>query len=96
MSAPKAVRASLAALLAALALAACGSRVSQENFDRIQSGMTREEVVAILGAPTETSGFSVGSLSGESAAWSGKDASISIQFANGKVMSKQYSKVEAR
>jgi hypothetical protein len=96
MSFSKAVRASLAALLAALALAACGSRVSQENFDRIQSGMTREEVVAILGAPTETSGFSVGGLSGESAAWSGKDAGISIQFANGKVMSKQYSKVEAR
>lgn len=85
-----------AALLAALALAACGSRVSQENFDRIKAGMTKDEVVAILGKPDETSGFSLGSLSGESASWKGRDAAIDIQFANGKVMSKQYGKSEAK
>jgi hypothetical protein len=86
----------LAALMAALVLAACGSKVSQENFDRIKAGMTKEEVVAILGKPDETSGFSLGTLSGESAAWTGKAASISIQFANEKVLSKQFSQVESR
>ncbi|MFZ5555637.1 MAG: DUF3862 domain-containing protein [Pseudomonadota bacterium] len=93
---PAALRATLAALLAALVLAACGSKVSQENFDRIKSGMTKEEVVAILGKPDETSGFSLGNLSGESAAWTGRDASISVQFANDKVLSKQYSKAAAK
>ncbi len=89
---PGALRATAAAVAAALVLAGCGSNVNQENFDKIKAGMTKEEVTAILGKPDETSGFSLGSLSGESATWKGKDASIDIQFANEKVMSKQYAK----
>ena len=47
------------ALAAALFLGACGSKVSLENFERIQTGMTQKEVVAILGEPTETSVVSI-------------------------------------
>lgn len=32
----------------------CGSKVSQSNFDKVKEGMTKSEVVAILGEPKET------------------------------------------
>ena len=57
------------ALAAALFLAACGSKVSLENFERIQTGMTQKEVVAILGEPTETSAISIAGVSGGMANW---------------------------
>jgi hypothetical protein len=67
----------------------CERRVSAENFDRIQPGMSKAEIVEILGEPDETSGFGMGDLSGDAATWmSGKD-SISVQFVNGKVFAKQ-------
>jgi hypothetical protein len=73
-------------------LAACGSKISQENFDKIKSGMTMEEVKGILGEPTESSAMGLGPLSGTSAHWKDKDKRISIQFVNGKVTVKNFSK----
>ncbi len=80
----------IAAALAALV--ACGTKVTQENFDKIKAGMTQEEVTALLGEPTEASGFSLGNLSGTSAVWKDKNGAIHIQFVNGKVLSKQFVK----
>jgi hypothetical protein len=41
-------------VLFSLCLAACGtSQLTQENFDKIHTGMTQAEVTAILGEPTE-------------------------------------------
>ncbi|WP_333844861.1 outer membrane protein assembly factor BamE domain-containing protein [Pelomicrobium sp.] len=80
----------LAAVL--VTLAACGAKVTQENFDKIKAGMTQEEVTALLGEPTESSGFSLGNLSGTSAVWKDRDGAIHIQFVNGKVLSKQFVK----
>ena len=47
-------RASMLVLL----LAAC-SRVSEENFGKVEEGMTEEQVTAILGKPTEANSVAV-------------------------------------
>lgn len=85
-----------AAVVAALLLAACGSKVSAENFERIQTGMTQKEVVAILGEPAETSVISIAGLSGGMATWRDGNTAISVQFVNDKVQAKQLSREGAR
>ena len=86
----------LAIVLAALLLTACGSKISTENFERIQTGMTQKEVVAILGDPTETSAVSIAGLSGGMATWREGNTVISVQFVNDKVQAKQLSREAAR
>lgn len=44
----------LGSCLLLLALAACGSKINQANFDKIKYNMTKQEVIAILGEPTES------------------------------------------
>jgi hypothetical protein len=78
------------ALLIPLLLLGCGSKVTQENFDKIQPGMTQDEVKAILGGPTESSGASLGPISGGTWVWRAGDATIAIQFVNGRVLAKQF------
>lgn len=78
--------------LLALLLTACGSPVTQENFNKIQTGMTQDEVEAILGTPDESSSASLGTFSGGASTWKTKDATITIQFMNGKVQFKQFAK----
>jgi SmpA / OmlA family len=87
---------SLAIVLAALLLAACGSKVTAENFERIQTGMTQKEVAAMLGEPTETSAISVAGLSGGMSAWKDGNTVISVQFVNDKVQAKQLSRETAK
>ncbi len=84
-----------ACLVALLLLAAC-SKVTQENFARIQDGMPEQEVLAILGQPRESSNVTVLGLSGTSSRWSANDAVISIQFLNGKVRAKSFDKPAAK
>ena len=79
------------ALAAALVLAAC-SKVTQENFAKIQEGMSEQEVVALLGSPTESQSVSVLGLSGTAARWVGGDAVITVNFVNGKAALKTYDK----
>jgi DNA mismatch repair protein MutH len=86
----------LAIVLAALLFAACGSKVSTENFERIGTGMTQKEVVALLGEPTETSAVSIAGLSGGMATWRDGNTEISVQFVNDKVQAKQLSREAAR
>lgn len=80
------------ALAAAALLAACGSKISAENFERIQSGMAQKDVIALLGEPTETSNVSIAGLSGGMATWRDGDTVISVQFVNDKVQGKQLSR----
>lgn len=80
------------AFLVAAGLAACVSKISPDNFARIQPGMTQQEVIAILGNPSETTSISLGSLSGTSTTWTDGKTTISIQFLNDKVQAKQLSK----
>lgn len=77
------MKAILIALGFFLALSAC-SKVTPENYARIQDGMTEAEVHAILGKPAESSSVSILGLSGTSSKWTADGAVITIQFANGK------------
>jgi hypothetical protein len=87
-------RAGLAALaLLALLLAACsGSAVNQDNFNKIQVGMGQAQVKAILGEATESSSLDIAGFSGTTSTWRKGEAAITIQFVNGKVVAKQFSK----
>lgn len=80
-----------AALLFCLTAAAC-SRVDQGNFDKIQEGMSVEEVTGILGEPTETSQIDLKIVTGGAAHWKDEKTGrkISVQFLNGKVKFKQF------
>jgi hypothetical protein len=67
-------------------------KISKENFDRIKTGMMEPEVQDILGPPTESTGVDVTVFSGTTSIWKNGDTVISIQFVNGKVVAKQFSK----
>ena len=82
----------LLAVSICLVASACGSKVSQGNFNKIQVGMTFEEVTAILGPSTESSSVQISGLSGTSSKWAGKEGTIQIQFLNGRVRIKQFSR----
>lgn len=79
------------ACLLALILFGCASKVSHENFDRIRVGMTRAQVRAILGKPTQASAIQFGDFSGTTATWKTRDGTtIGVQFLYGKVQAKQF------
>jgi hypothetical protein len=78
-----------------LLVAAC-SKVTKSNFDRIHDGMTEQQVVSILGNPTESSSINVLDLSGTSSKWVSNDAVITVQFLNGKVRIKNYERLPAQ
>jgi outer membrane protein assembly factor BamE (lipoprotein component of BamABCDE complex) len=74
-------------------LAACGSsKLTQDNFDKIQIGMTRAQVVIILGNPTESSSMDMAVFSGTVSKWKQGDVIITIHFVNNQVVAKQFSK----
>ena len=76
-------------LILALALAAC-STVTEENYRKIQDGMTEEQVVAILGKPSESSSVSVLGVGGTASKWTSGDAVITVRFVNGKAALRSY------
>ncbi len=77
----------LAPLLAFALLAGC-SRATQDNYNKVESGMSQDEVYAILGKPDEVNSGSIGSLTASSETWFGSDHTISVKFANGEVKMK--------
>jgi hypothetical protein len=79
------------ALAAAVLIAAC-SKVSQENFAKIQDGMSEQEVMGLLGSPTESNSINVLGVSGTASRWVGRDAVITVSFVNGKVALKTFDK----
>ncbi|MEM1177552.1 MAG: hypothetical protein AAGM22_04355 [Acidobacteriota bacterium] len=87
------VRRVAAGLLAAALLVAIGcSRLTQENFNLVEKGMTFEEVQTILGAPTESKSVGIGPLSGTAATWDDGKTRIEIKFVNEKVQLKSLEK----
>lgn len=81
------------ALIAALVIAGC-SRVTQDNFLKIQEGMTEQEVASLLGSPTESNSVNVLGVSGTASRWVAKDAAITVRFVNGKVALKSFDKTK--
>ena len=73
-----------ASAVALLLLSAC-SRVNADSYARISSGMTRDEVHSILGAPDEASGGGIGDLTMTTETWKGRKQTINITFAGDKV-----------
>jgi SmpA / OmlA family len=66
-------------------LAAC-SKVTAENYQKIQSGMSRSQVVAILGEPSQTQRSSLLGVAGESAVWEAGKVKITATFVNETVL----------
>jgi hypothetical protein len=78
-------------LLLALLIAAC-SKVTQENFAKIEEGMSEEQVIALLGKPSESNSVNLLGVSGTVSRWQSGDALITVRFVNGKVALKTYEK----
>jgi hypothetical protein len=78
-------------LLAALLVLGC-SKVTPENFEKIQEGMSEQEVRAVLGDPTESNSVTVLGVSGTASRWVGRDAEIIVRFINGKTALKTFDK----
>lgn len=74
-----------------LALAAC-SKVTAENFAKIQDGMPEEQVLELLGKPAESSSVNILGVSGTSSRWVSGDTAITVKFVNGKVAVKTLDK----
>lgn len=83
------------ALSLVLLLAACGSKITPENYDKIKNGMTKDEVYSIIGAPTDVSSAGIGALTASSEAWKSDEHTITITFANDKVRFKAIGATEA-
>jgi hypothetical protein len=71
----------LALLSLCVLLAAC-SKVSQENYSQLTSGMHKADVENLLGSPTECSG----ALGISSCTWGDQQRFISVQYAGDKVL----------
>jgi len=65
-----------------LLLSACDDKLNQENYSRLEPGMTRTEVEQLLGKPTECSG----AFGFSSCTWGDKQTFISVQYGGDKVL----------
>lgn len=81
----------LIAVLAAFLVAAC-SKVTQENFAKVEEGMSEQEVIALLGSPTESNSVNVLGVSGTASRWITNDTEVTVRFVNGKVALKTFDK----
>src|SRR5438105_14081250 len=74
-----------------LTLAACSSRVNQENFDKVRDGMAQKEVREILADPVDASGASFLGLSSGAAVWRDTKTTITGHVLNAIVTSNHMS-----
>lgn len=72
---------SLSLLIGCLLLAAC-SKLTQENYSKITTGMPRAQVEQLLGTPDKCSG----ALGVSSCTWGNDQRYVSIQYAADKVV----------
>lgn len=78
-------------LSAVVALAACSSKVTAENYEKIGPGMSREEVHALLGKPDDSSGTDIGGvLSLDKETWKAGDKVLTVTYGNDKVALKSF------
>jgi hypothetical protein len=77
------------ALAALLVLVAC-SKITQDNFAKVQDGMSEEAVRAVLGTPTESRSVDILGVSGTVSRWVARDAVITVRFVNGRAAFKSF------
>lgn len=82
-------------MMLVLGLAGCGDRITKAEYRRIETGMTRDQVIAVLGTPDALHAAAVGELSGASAAWRADERVVSVLFVNGKVVFKSLGEASA-
>jgi hypothetical protein len=68
-------------ILCCILLMAC-TKLTQENYLKLQAGMSRIDVAALLGSPAQCSGV----LGLSSCTWGDERGAISVQFAADKVV----------
>ena len=61
------------------------SKATAENYAKVQTGMSRDEVHALLGNPDETSGSSFAGLSMSTETWNGAKEKISVTYTADKL-----------
>lgn len=83
----------MAGATALLLLAAC-SKVNADNYAKISTGMTRDEVHGILGSPSDTSGGGIGDLTMTTETWKGSKQVIHVNFVGEKVALKTISSTD--
>lgn len=71
----------LALLGICLLMVAC-SKVNQQNYAKLESGMTKTEVEKLLGAPDDCAG----AMGMSSCTWGDRKHYISVQYAGDKVV----------
>ena len=84
----------LLAAACAAALAACGPRISAENYERIAKGMSEQKVGDILGMPSESRNTTVraqdANFTSTQSTWRNDKGTVVVVFFNGEVQSKEY------
>lgn len=70
-------------ITAVLLLGAC-SKVNNDNYTKLESGMSKDDVVAILGAPDSCES----ALAFETCRWGDKDKNIEVRFAADNLLAK--------
>lgn len=76
-----------AIMVATLGLVGCeDSRLTLDSYEQLQAGMTRAQVEAILGEPSECSG----AVMIDNCLWGDEVRFIQAQFVGGKAMAYQY------
>ncbi|MDA8561702.1 hypothetical protein N9L02_01145 [Gammaproteobacteria bacterium] len=70
------------------------SKITQTNFNKVETDMDIQKVISILGKPSSADSLNVAGISGTSAVWRNKNIEINIQFINNKVKIKSFNKLE--
>jgi hypothetical protein len=69
-------------------LTSCASKLTSDNFNKIENGMTEQQVKAILGEPASVESSGALGLSATTYSYKQGNSEVKIFFANGKVLSK--------
>lgn len=80
----------LPVLLLSAFLTACGGGLTQDQFNKIETGMTEEQVKALIGSPGKIDGGSALGVSGATYIYKEGKITASVVFVNGKVFGKQF------
>ncbi|MBX7158314.1 MAG: hypothetical protein K1X66_08015 [Verrucomicrobiae bacterium] len=76
------------AIVMMFGLVAC-SKLTAENYAKIENNQTEEEVIKILGKPTKVESGSFLGVTGTTYLYKKKDKEVKISFVNGKVFAKE-------